>query len=42
MLEALTMPDAMQVSGLEYDGKGRFYVGAGKSARLRVVRRPKR
>jgi streptogramin lyase len=39
--EALVMPDAF-VSGLEYDGKDRFYAGGGKSGRLRVVRRPKR
>ncbi|HEY1692962.1 MAG TPA: glutamine cyclotransferase [Polyangiaceae bacterium] len=38
--EALEMPDAF-VSGLEYDGKGRFYAGTGKSGRLRVLRRPK-
>jgi outer membrane protein assembly factor BamB len=41
MLEALVMPDAF-VSGLEYDGKDRFYAGGGESGRLRVVRRPKR
>jgi outer membrane protein assembly factor BamB len=41
VLEALVMPDAF-VSGLEYDGKDRFYAGAGKSGRLRVIRRPKR
>ena len=40
-LEALVMPDAF-VSGLEYDGKDRFYVGGGTSGRLRVIRRPKR
>lgn len=41
VLEALVMPDAF-VSGLEYDGNDRFYVGGGKSGRLRVVRRPRR
>jgi len=39
--EALEMPDA-HVSGLEYDGKDRFYAGGAKTGRLRVVRRPKR
>jgi outer membrane protein assembly factor BamB len=41
VLEALVMPDAF-VSGLEHDGEDRFYVGGGKSGRLRVIRRPKR
>jgi outer membrane protein assembly factor BamB len=41
VLEALVMPDAF-VSGIEYDGKDRLYVGGGKSGRLRVIRRPKR
>lgn len=39
--EVLVMPDAF-VSGLEFDGKDRFYAGTGKSGRLRVVRRTKR
>jgi streptogramin lyase len=42
VLEALAMPDGASISGLEYDGKGRFYVGGGRSGRLRVVRKPKR
>lgn len=42
VLEALVMPAGAYVSGLEYDGKDRFYAGGGKSARLRVVKRPKR
>jgi hypothetical protein len=41
VLEALVMPDAF-VSGLEYDGNDRLYVGGGKSGRLRIIRRPKR
>lgn len=41
VLEALAMPDGAIVSGLEYDGEGRFYAGGGRSGRLRVVRRPK-
>jgi streptogramin lyase len=41
VLEALAMPGGSYVSGLEYDGESRFYAGGGRSARLRVVRRPK-
>jgi hypothetical protein len=41
VFEALALPDAF-LSGLEYDGKDRFYAGGGKSGRLRVIRRPKR
>jgi hypothetical protein len=40
--ESLAMPGGAYVSGLEYDGEGRFYAGGGKSGRLRVVRHPKR
>jgi streptogramin lyase len=40
--EALAMASGAYVSGLEYDGKDRFYVGGGRSGRLRVVRRPAR
>jgi hypothetical protein len=39
VLESVAMPD-MFISGLEYDGKDRFYAGGGKSGRLRVIRRP--
>jgi glutamine cyclotransferase len=41
VLEALAMPGGAYVSGLEYDGQGRFYAGGGRSGRLRVLRRPK-
>lgn len=41
VLESLTMPDGTGVSGLEADGKDRFYCGGGNSGRLRAVRRPK-
>jgi len=30
------------VSGLESDGKDRFYCGGGKSAKVRAVKRPRR
>ena len=42
VLESLVMPEGVSVSGLEYDGQGRFYAGGGRSGRLRVVRRPRR
>ncbi|MFJ5284247.1 DUF5074 domain-containing protein [Pseudomonas sp. NPDC088429] len=41
VLESLTMPDGIGVSGLEADGKDRFYCGGGNSGRVRAVRRPK-
>jgi hypothetical protein len=34
------MPQGMGISGLEYDGKDRFYCGGGTSAKIRVVRKP--
>jgi len=40
VLEQLELPAGVLVSGLEADGKGRFYCGGGKSGKLRVVRRP--
>lgn len=40
--ETLEMPPGMAVSGLESDGKERFYCGGAGSGRIRVVRRPKR
>ncbi|MES2599146.1 MAG: glutaminyl-peptide cyclotransferase [Verrucomicrobiota bacterium] len=42
VLESLTMPEGVGVSGLESDGKDRFFCGGGSSGKLRVVRRPKR
>ena len=41
VLESLVMPDGIGVSGLESDGKDRFYCGGGSSGKLRVVRRGK-
>lgn len=40
--ETLEMPRGMAVSGLESDGKERFYCGGAGSGRIRAVRRPKR
>ncbi len=42
VIEALEMPPGQTVSGLESDGAGRFFCGGGKSAKVRVVRRPRR
>jgi len=41
-LESLEMPLGLGVSGLESDGKDRFFCGGGSSGKVRVVRRPKR
>jgi glutamine cyclotransferase len=40
VLELLEMPSGVGVSGLESDGRDRFYCGGGKSGRVRAVRRP--
>ena len=42
VLEQLTMPSGVGVSGLESDGGDRFFCGGGRSGKVRVVRRPKR
>jgi streptogramin lyase len=42
VLERLELPEGVMVSGLESDGKGRFFCGGGKSGRVRAVRRPTR
>jgi glutamine cyclotransferase len=41
VLERLEMPNGTMVSGLESDGKDRFYCGGGKSGTVRAVRRPR-
>lgn len=41
VLERLDMPVGHVVSGLESDGRDRFFCGGGPSGKLRVVRRPK-
>ncbi len=41
VLERLEMPHGTNVSGLESDGADLFYCGAGSSAKVRAVRRPK-
>jgi glutamine cyclotransferase len=40
--EKLEMPAGTAVSGLESDGGDRFFCGGGRSAKVRVVRRPRR
>ena len=42
VLETLALPAGVKVSGLESDGKGRFFCGSASSSNLRVVKRPKR
>src|SRR5579863_7828454 len=42
VLERLEMPVGTGVSGLESDGRDRFFCGGGGSGTVRVVRRPKR
>ena len=41
VLERIEMPAGTGVSGLESDGKGRFFCGGGSSGTVRVVRRLK-
>jgi len=42
VLDSVEMPAGVFVSGLESDGKDRFYCGGGKSGVVRAVRRPRR
>ena len=42
VLERLTMPEGVGVSGLESDGADLFYAGGGGTGKVRAVRRPKR
>lgn len=42
VLESLEMPAGVFVSGLEADGRDRFYCGGASTAKVRAVRRPKR
>jgi outer membrane protein assembly factor BamB len=42
VLERIEMPAGSGVSGLESNGKDRFFCGGGSSGTVRVVRRPKR
>ena len=42
VLEQLDMPENLTISGLESDGKDRFFCGGGSSGKVRAVQRPKR
>jgi glutamine cyclotransferase len=42
VLESVEMPDGVGVSGLESDGRDRFFCGGGTSGKVRAVRRPRR
>ena len=42
VLETLTMPAGTFVSGLESNGRDRFYCGGARSGKIRTVKRPKR
>ncbi|HEU4765392.1 MAG TPA: DUF5074 domain-containing protein [Candidatus Eisenbacteria bacterium] len=42
VMEILALPAGVNVSGLESDGRDRFFCGGGKTGKVRVVRRPKR
>ena len=42
VLETLAMPAGVGVSGLESDGRDRFFCGGGKSGKIRTVRRSSR
>jgi DNA-binding beta-propeller fold protein YncE len=41
VLERLDMPPGTGVSGLESDGRDRFFCGGGSSGKVRAIRRPK-
>ena len=41
VLERLEMPEGVRISGLEADGKDRFYCGSGNTGMVRAVRRPR-
>lgn len=40
VLERIEMPEGITVSGLESDGRDRFFCGGGRSGKVRAVRRP--
>jgi glutamine cyclotransferase len=41
VMERLEMPEGAGVSGLESDGRERFFCGGGRTGKVRAVRRPK-
>jgi hypothetical protein len=40
MLESVELPAGINVSGLEFDGKGTFYCGGGGTGKVRAIRKP--
>ncbi len=42
VLERIALPSGTGVSGLESDGRHRFFCGGGESGKVRVVKRPHR
>jgi outer membrane protein assembly factor BamB len=42
VLEKIELPDGVNISGLESDGRERFFCGGGGTGKLRVIRRPGR
>jgi len=42
VLESISMPPGVNISGLESDGGDQFFCGGGKTGKVRTVRRPKR
>lgn len=40
--QSLAMPPGLGVSGLESDGRDRFFAGGGSTGKLRIIRRPAR
>ncbi|SAK64199.1 glutamine cyclotransferase [Caballeronia catudaia] len=42
VIERLEMPEGVGVSGLESDGRERFFCGGGRTGKVRAVRKPKR
>src|SRR5689334_1840138 len=42
VIERLDMPEGVGVSGLESDGRVRFFCGGGRTGKVRAVRKPKR
>jgi glutamine cyclotransferase len=42
ILESVVMPADTMISGLESDGRDRFFAGGGPSGKIRAIRRPKR
>ncbi|VVO45041.1 glutaminyl-peptide cyclotransferase [Pseudomonas fluorescens] len=41
VLESLKLPEGVGVSGMESDGRDRFFCGGGNSGKVRAIRRPK-